>query len=205
MNIKTVQHLLSLSQGIEKRIRDGHQPYAHLASCAYDYFKIGEVIPPKGVFVEVVATATAGTIGEIVGYPDLASTMIGARVYDYSAKFEIKIDGRAKTGLINSYHCRLLDNYTGPTKWVRNVKKHEKVEIPDHVNKYGQTIKKGDWVVGIGVRKTIKFGQVTNWTKSSINVTCDKNKKKTSRISDPRECFVLPDLGDEPYPTINIL
>ena len=78
---------------------------------------------------------------------------------------------------------------------MRNIKKKApQEEIPPHVNKYNQPINKGDWVVGLGTSKTIYFGEVTRWSKSSVwvNPTPSVNGSSIDCITRPYESLVLP-------------
>lgn len=196
MNIKNYKHLLTLSDGVDPRTRrlkdwGGDEILTEL-------FVLGDITPPKNVFVEVIATSTKGTIGEVVGFPDLSTVVENEQLYGYSGKLEIRIAGRDKTSNIDSNHCRFLTDYTGPTKWVRNVKKHKKEIFPPHVNKFSQTIEKGDWIIGSGHGKKLVYGKVVKWSKSSIWVTTDtiSKKPKTKIITYPNQSMVLPYMED---------
>jgi len=158
------------------------------------YFLDGDFVVPDDVFIKIDGTACKGTIGRLVDI-DFSSHRSNNEVTAYDITFIIQVDGRAKTNRITHWHAVILEDHDGSTKYVRNIKKKEEQPvIPPHVNKYNQPILKGDWVVGLGTAKTIYFGEVTRWTKSSVfvNPTLEVKGSKDKCITVPHESLVLP-------------
>ena len=167
----------------------------------YIYYKhyrnINEpLVVPDNIYIKINGTSTDGTIGKLIDIdfaldPQYPDRPIGG----WDTTFIIQCEDRAAQNRIHHAYTTILDNYTGPAKYVRNVSKKHKEEIPPHVNKWCQTLEKGDWVVGLGTRKTVHFGQVLRWSKTSIWVTpvpVEKGTPKTFCISHPKETLRLP-------------
>jgi len=121
-------------------------------------------LPEQDIYIEIVGTATKGTIGKLVAIHPYSTYTDGHFNID---KFEIEIDGRAKTSNIAQHQSRILDG-AAETVWVRKVKKHAKVIIKNPVNKYKQELQKGDWIIGVGKHKILKIGRVSRWTKCNV-------------------------------------
>lgn len=163
-----------------------------------------DVTVPKGKFIEIIATSTNGTIGELVDiefntqkrYTDKLKEVEAVDIY--SLKYVIKIDGRKKPSKIIYYHAKILDDYTGPTQWVRNVKNRKDEVINNPVNKFKQTLNKDDWIIGVGqgygANKPLMIGKVSRWTKHNVWVTTIDGDE--FKINDMKQTFLLPG-GDE--------
>lgn len=159
-----------------------------------------EVKVPDNVYVEIDATATAGTIGRLIDIDftthrryDFLGNEIDA-IDMYGVTYIIEIDGRKKPSRISAYHSSILGDYTGPTKWVRNVNKKKKEVVQNPVNKFKQTLNKDDWIVGVGqgygANKPLMIGKVSRWTKHNVWATSiDGNEFK---LNDIRQTFLLP-------------
>lgn len=172
----------------------------------YSFVKTGDITVPDDVYIEIDSTATAGTIGKLVAIDvgDLYENMI--RMYDIT--FVIQVEDKSETNRIAYHHSSILKDHDGSTKYVRNIKKHEKEDIPEHVNKYKQKIKPGMWIVGLGRGKRLQFGEVTRYSKSSIwvNPTPSIKKSKEQCITYPRETLILtPDADHEQMVTMMVL
>ena len=160
-----------------------------------DFFKTGPIVVPDDVYILIDATATKGTIGKLVGLEIKTYGPDDKLVSSSSGTYIIQVENRAGTNRIPVYHSTILKDHDGSTKFVRNIKEHEKVELPLHVNKFKQTIHVGDWLVGLGAGKIVHFGQVTRYGKSSVWIrnTPSIEKSKEDCITRPLESFVLPE------------
>ena len=155
---------------------------------------------PENVLIRITGTATKGTIGRLVDmeFEEYRWGDYDDEIYSSSnaIRFIIQVDGRDGTNRIIGDHAEILfsHEHNGLTRYERNVKKKQKIEIPEHVNKYNQKVRMGDWVVGLGFKKTIYFGQVVGWTKASIlvNHTPSVKGSKHEAIRIPKETLVLP-------------
>lgn len=142
----------------------------------------GVIAVPPGIFIEINSSATEGTIGELIGIQN-AST--------YSGTYILRIDGRPKPCRIHSSYAALLIGHDGTTKFCRNVNSHPKVHVQNPVNKYKQELKKGDWIIGVGMSKTLVIGTVSRWTNH--NVWAFKNgEKKEVKLDCIEETFLMP-------------
>lgn len=168
---------------------------------SYKFFKEGDtIVPPKDFFVEVVATATKGTIGKVIDVetecvrfgPAGSATQISM----YGIRLLLEVDGREKPVRIKVGYTKWLEGYTGVTKYVRNVKQHEKVEVKNPVNKYKQELQRGDWVIGVMKRgKGLGIGRITRWTNHNVwGVRGDDldDKDKEFQFDSIRETFLMP-------------
>jgi len=200
MNLNSTQKLLLACDGITqeygKPIHFGRKPILFVIE--------KDVTVPKGIFIEINATTTKGTIGELIDiefktqkrYNELEKEVKTIDVY--SITYIIKINGRKKPSRISSFHTEILENYTGPTKWVRNVKDRKKEVINNPVNKFKQTLNKDDWIIGVGQgygsNKPLMIGKVSRWTKHNVWAkTIDGDEFK---INDMKQTFLLPG-GDD--------
>lgn len=198
-DLRDREKILYLCDGVNVKEKENNYGYINRS-----FYKVGDIKVPTGIFIKVISTTTKGTIGRLVDI-DVKTT---ERVDDNGDKIEyinsydityiIEIDGRNKPSRINSYHADVLDGYTGPTLWVRNIKTHDKEKIPNPRNKFKQELKKGDWIIGVGTgykaNKPLRIGKVSRWTKSTVWAeTIDGEEFKLNSI---RETFLLP-LQDE--------
>jgi hypothetical protein len=172
----------------------------------YDFFKTGEIKINGDFYIEITATATKGTIAKVVGievetYHDRYSSMndhyIGNNeIVTYDATLIYEVEGRKQLGRIKDGYTKLL---VGPqeTKYVRNVKQHEKVEVKNPVNKFKQEMQRGDWVVGVKQHgKGLGIGRITRWTNHNVwAVTGDDldDKSKEFMFAGIKETFTMPD------------
>jgi len=186
MKVIELETLLDLCEGV-KSVQEPGMSWIH-------QYQTGVVIVPDDIYIEINSTATNGTIGKLVDIDLDTSDDADRRIYSWATTFIIQVDGKETTNRIRYGHSNIMVGYTGPTVYKRTVKKSTNEEIPPHVNKFKQTINKGDWICGIGPSKTFYFGQVLRWTKSSVFVTPvpDNKKVKHHCISLPRESLVLP-------------
>jgi hypothetical protein len=162
----------------------------------YRHFRTeDELIVPDNIYIEITGTATAGTIGKLVDIDFAYDAGLARPIGGWDTTFIIQCDDREATNRIHYGHARILDNHTGPAKYVRSVNKRTKEEVPAHVNKWGQTLEKGNWCVGLGTSKKVHFGQIVRWSKTSIWVTPVPEEKnpKTFCISHPSQTLRLPD------------
>lgn len=159
----------------------------------YEYFKTGDIVVPDNVYIEITMTSTKGTIGKLIAL-DVGTSRAEKEISSYWVTYIIQVKSRKGTNRIHQSHAKVLKNHDGSTKWVRTVKKKTTEVIPLQVNKYKQTINKGDWLAGIGPGKVLYFGQVTRWSHSSVwvNPTPSIPKSKEHCINRPLETIVLP-------------
>ena len=164
-----------------------------------------EIDVPDNIYIEVIKTATKGTIGKLIKIIPERYKVDNA-INSYYGTFIIKVEGRARPCKINSAYAKILENYTGPTKYVRAVKQHDKKkEIKSPVNKFGQELHKGDWVIGVGKNKKLRIGRITRYTNSNIWATFvndyeevtknTHNKHKEFMFRTIADTFLIP--GDE--------
>lgn len=174
------------------------------------FFLEGDLIVPKNVYVRVIGTATKGTVGRLIDievHDGYGQDQISA----YSGTFIFEIDGRSKPSRISSGFAVILPNHSGPTKWVREIKKHKKEEIKTPINKYKQELKKGAWAFGAGKHKTLQIGRITRWTNHNVwgaFVNDDvglKNKDKEFQFESITETFLMPDDSHLPELTLAVL
>jgi hypothetical protein len=125
----------------------------------------------------------------------------------YSCTFMAAWDDKpGKTAKVDLFDFNILDNYTGPTKWVwQAALPTEKPEIPPHENKFGQELLKGTYVIAMAGRSarnsTLQFGIITRWTETSVfmnPITQFKGDNKTNKknevpISLVKQTFIIPD------------
>lgn len=189
-----IERLLERCAGIEKvsetRKFSSGDPYIYTRF----YKRGGEFAVPDDVFIEINATATNGTIGRLVDI-DFGTLSLDQQVNEYEITYIIQVDGREGTNRIVKWHADILEHHDGTTKYVRNIKKHNKEEFPPHINKYNQHLVKDVWIAGLGPSKTLYFGQVTRWSKSSVwvNPTPSVPKSKENCITLTKETLVLPE------------
>ncbi len=178
-------------------VRVEHTTRSHSRGTYVDtaFYLDGNFSVPNNVFIEILMSATKGTIGRLVDI-DLGdnSYRLNNQIYTHDITYILQVDGHNGTNRIARYHGKILETHDGTTKYVRNIKKHINDEIPPHINKYNQHLIKDVWVAGIGVRKTLFFGQVTRWSKSSVwvNPTPSIPKSKENCITIPFETLVMP-------------
>jgi hypothetical protein len=158
------------------------------------FFKTGDIVVPDDIHIEITNTPTAGTIGRLVDidYGDYLHK--DNQIGEYGITYIIQIEGRKATNRIHRAYAKILQNFTGPTVYKRNItKKGPKEDIPEHVNKYNQAIFMGDWIAGLGPGKVLYFGQVTRWSKTSVwvNPTPSVKGSKSNCISHPRQSMRL--------------
>ena len=195
-----------------RKKKNPHYPGSWGNQAEYHYSRhiTGEPVTiPDNVFVKVTATATKGSVGKLVAVEfahwgaDTQNKEYHNRITSYDTTFIYQVEGRKGTNRVKNGHAQLYLNYAGPTVFKRtDPSKKPKVTIPEHVNKYGQTIRVGDYVAGIGARKTLYFGKVTRYSKSSIwvkSVGDHGSQKGEHCINTPKETFALPTADDEVF------
>lgn len=167
-------------------------------------FKVGDIeLPERGVFIEITATATKGTIARVISIEGLKTTSTryssinkykdSREIVTQDATFIYEVEGRQQKGRIKARHTMALPG-TPKTKYVRNVQPHEKVKNP--VNKYKQEMKRGDWVIGVKHGNSLGIGRITRWTNSNVwGVSGDDldDKSKEFRFASISETFTMPD------------
>ena len=135
----------------------------------YKFYKTGDIIVPDEVYIEIIGTATNGTVGKVIGFDIDKSRKVGDQIsrWDFTYLYEAEHEGKAKKGRINVANAKIL---TGkhPTKYVRNVNKHKKVEVKNPVNKYKQELQRGDFVIGVLPSKRLGIGRITRWTNHNV-------------------------------------
>ena len=161
------------------------------------FFKTGDIVVPDNVYIRIDSTATKGTIGKLVNI-EFGYCSAEGEVHTHMMTYIIQVDGRKGTNRIVRYHATILENHNGTTKFVRNVKKHNNEAIPVIINKYNQPLLEGEWVVGLGMGKSLYFGVIVRWSKSSVwvNPTPSVKGSKNNCINRPHESFILPDGPD---------
>ena len=201
--MNTLETILSACTGVSvrKKTTDTWQG----TTTNLEFYKTGEIkLPPVDIFIEITATATKGTIARVVDlnvetYGEAYSSYAGKpnenRLLSYDATLIFEVDGRKQQGRIKSTRAKILVGQP-QTKYVRDVKTHEKVEIKNPVNKYLQEMKKGDWVIGTMAGKCLGIGRITRWTNHNVwavrgDDLTDKNKE--FKFDSIRETFTMPD------------
>ena len=156
------------------------------------YTLTGEVVIPTNFHIEIFMTSTMGTVGQVVGfepcayYEDLISPSASTIIF--------QVHGKKGTNRIAASYCNFLEDYTGLTKYIRNVNTNPKVIIKAPINKYKQEMKKGDWVIGASPSKQLKIGRITRWTNNNIWATRSDNlddKHSDFRLDSIHEVFIL--------------
>lgn len=155
------------------------------------FMRVGDIVPRGDIFVEIIGTATKGTIGRVVSVE--VRDYQGA-IYSHQGTLTYEVEGRPKPGKIGSHHANVLK---GPqqTKYVRVVKSHPKVKVKNPINKFKQELQVGDLIAGVSYGKSIKIGKVSRWTNSTIwAVTGDdiSDKSKEFKLDNIQETFKLP-------------
>lgn len=194
--MNTEEKVLAACEGVEVKTQNktfnNGQPY-QTHSFHMDDKSLFAV--PHNIFIEIYASATAGTIGKLVDidFGDDRNRR-NNQLYVHDITWIIQVEGKEGTNRIARYHSDILVGHDGSTKYVRNTNKHVKEVIPPHVNKYHQTLHKDFWIAGIGSGKRLFFGQVTRWSKSSVwvNPTPTVPKSKEQCITIPLQTVVLP-------------
>ena len=182
--------LLNLCTGInvveKERIAWGGQPEIY-----NEYYIDGKIGVPDNTYIKIIGTATNGTIGRLV---DIEPKLYDKKISTWVGTYILEIDGRKQPSRIKSGFCELLKGYTGPTKYVRNIKKHNKVKkLP--INKYKQELYVGAWVFG-AVGKSLRIGRVTRWTNHTAWGTMSddlKDKSKEFKFEGVQQTFLLED------------
>jgi len=169
----------------------------------YKFYKVGDIeLPADGVFIEIVATATKGTIAKVVSidvetygerYPDIDSYAGSKEIVTYGITLIYEVEGRKQQGRIKEQYAKVL---TGEheTKYVRDVKKHKKVVVKNPVNKYKQEMQKGDWVIGVKPGKRLGIGRITRWTNHNVWAVAGEDLNgREFRFDSIIETFTMPD------------
>jgi len=172
--LNTIQTILSKCEGVEtKRVESKN--FRSETIYNYVFLKVGEVVFPTDIYIEIIGTATKGTIARVVSFEietyderfTHSHKNAPNKIVDYNNTIIWEVDGRKQKGRINSSHVKLL-NGEQVTKYVRDVQTHDKVEIKNPVNKYKQELKKGDWVIGVKPGKGLGIGRITRWTNHTV-------------------------------------
>jgi len=169
-----IETILSKCEGIETKTtpsKNWRNETIYNTVC----FKVGDIVIPDNIYIEITATATKGTIGRVVDFK--AETykekythnykQADNQIASYSTTIIYEVNGRKQKGRINSAYIKVLEGEQ-QTKYVRDVKTHDKVEVKNPVNKYKQEMKIGDWVIGVRPGKLLGIGRITRWTNHSV-------------------------------------
>lgn len=201
--MNTLETILSSCSGVSVRTKTTDTWRG--ADTTKEFYKTGEIkLPPGDIFIEITATATKGTIARVVGlnvetYGEAYSSYLGKskenQILSYEGGLIFEVDGRKQKGRIKSSYTKVLLGQH-QTKYVRDVKTHEKVEVKNPVNKYMQEMKKGDWVIGTMTGKRLGIGRITRWTNHNVwAVRGDDltDKTKEFKFDSIKETFTMPD------------
>lgn len=165
-----------------------------------EFYKVGEITVPDGVYIKINHTATKGTVGKLVGieantYGELyAGSKSENQIISYEITYLYECEGRKQTGRINSGYTTILPGIH-QTEYVRNVNNKPKEIIKNPVNKFKQEMKEGDWVVGVKKDKTLGIGRITRWTKSNVWAVMGEDltdKSKEFMFRSIQETFTMP-------------
>jgi len=189
------QQLLADCDGIE--VVSGSPGYGGYRQTLFVVKPDVTIIPPSEIYIEVISSSTKGTIGKLIDITFNTQNRLNEKnetvtvVDQFSIKYIIEIEGRKKPSSISSYFSEILINYTGKTKWVRNIVDHTKEVIKNPVNKFKQQLQKDDWIVGVGMGgDSLKIGKVTRWTKNTVWAkTIDGEEFRLSSIA---QTFLMP-------------
>ncbi len=132
-----IEYILKQCDGV-KVVRVEHEQ-SYCANTFTDTFiKTGDIVlPANDIVVEILMTATKGTIGRVVGlekletyaerYPD-SNNSDPNKIATYDATLIYEVDGRKQKGRIKDHYTKVRGD-NPETKYVRDVKKHKKVII----------------------------------------------------------------------------
>jgi len=170
-----------------------------------ELYKTGDIeLPSSGIFIEITATATKGTIARVVAvntetygerYPDIESYAGSKEIVTYGITLIYEVEGRKQQGRIKDQYVKVLSGQH-ETKYVRNVKKHKKVVIKNPVNKYKQEMQRGDWVIGAKKGNVLGIGRITRWTNNNVWAVTGNDlddKRKEFIFASIKETFTRPD------------
>jgi len=162
------------------------------------YIRTGPVTVPSGYFVEIFATATAGTFGKLIGIDTKAgwSGIDDRNVNLHSGTLIVQCDNRKKPIRIHCSHANILTDYMGSLNYIRIVTKHKPVVVKAPVNKFKQELKRGDWVVGIAPGRALKIGRITRWTNHNVWAVMNEHdlddKSKEFKFDGIHQTFLMP-------------
>ena len=169
------------------------------------FYKTGDIeLPEDDILIEILLTATKGTIAKVVGieglqtkadrFPNSDKYKNSKEIVTWDSTLIYKVEGRKQTGRIKDHYVSVLSGQY-ETKYVRDVKKHKKVKIKNPVNKFKQEMKRGDWVIGVRQgRKALGIGRITRWTNNNVwGVTGDDldDKRKEFMFASIKETFTM--------------
>jgi len=165
----------------------------------HTFFKVGDIVIPDDTFIEIIATATNGTIARLVDmeietYEEETKYHKANQIITYGVTFIYEVDGRKQKGRIRSKYTKVLVGHH-QTEYVRNIESHDKVEVTNPVNKYKQELQKGDWVIGVMPGKILGIGRITRWTNHNVwAIRGDdlNNKSKEFKFDSISETFTMP-------------
>lgn len=163
------------------------------------FIKVGDIVVPEDTYIEIIATATEGTIARVVdievdSYDEATKYNVVNQIVTYGATFIYEVDGRKQKGRIRTKYAKALVG-THTTEYVRNIEKHKKVEVKNPVNKYKQEMQKGDWVIGTRPGKLLGIGRITRWTNHNVWAVTGNDlddKSKEFKFDSITETFTMP-------------
>jgi len=169
----------------------------------HKFHKTGDIeLPEDGIFIEINATATKGTIAKVVSidvetygerYPDIDSYAGSKEIVTYGITLIYEVEGRKQQGRIKEQYVTVLTGQP-ETKYVRDIVKHKKVVVKNPVNKYKQEMKKGDWVIGVKRGNGLGIGRITRWTNHNVWAVAGEDLNgKEFQFASINETFTMPD------------
>lgn len=200
--LSIIETILLQCTGIDVEKTENTNAYAHY-DYDYKFYKVGDIVLPNDdIFIEIIATATKGTIAKVAGikvdtyserYPDLDSYANDNRIVTYGCKLLYEVEGRKQQGRIGQQYAKILPGQQ-QTKYVRDVKKHEKEVVKNPVNKYKQEMKVGDWVIGVRPGKRLGIGRITRWTNHNVWAVAGEDLTgREFKFNSIYETFTMPD------------
>lgn len=202
---QALEDILKRCGGVRVETKPSTNRYT-AAKYEYKFYKTGDIeMPPEGIYIEILKTATKGTIARIVDvdeletyserYPNHDKYKDSNQIVPWCGKFTYEVDGRKQTGRIQPHHVKVLAG-VHTTKYVRNVKKHKKVVVKNPVNKFKQEMQRGDWVIGVARGQRLGIGRITRWTNSNVWAVTGNDlddKSKEFIFASMAETFTMPD------------
>ena len=157
----------------------------------YEYKYWGNIecdVPPEHqIFVTFRCDSRKGSVGKII-------KLVKGR------RFIVGWDDRENKIEVSQYQIKYLPEATG-TVYIYNTNQKEKEKIKPPINRYGQELEKGTFIVAMGGLKKnnrkLVFGKVTRFTKSSVWINDIFGRSSTKEneiiITNFMETFVLPE------------
>lgn len=168
MQKKHYEQLIAECEGIKLTIKELPATHWRPAGTYNTHiWQEGDIKVPDNVYIKIVSSATKGTIGKLVDIEPSTKYYSDGEISRSNGTYILEVEGRNQLVRISNYYSNILENYTGETKYVRNVTKHNKPKLKNPITKYKQELNIGDWVFG-AVGRSIRVGRVTRYTAKTV-------------------------------------